>query len=213
MLRLAAVRAALGVALDDRHCLDRHPELVGQDLGERRRVALALRRRADEAAHFPGRLDPHRGGVVTRDLSHAAQAERSRPHAGELRVRGDADTAVLPDRRVARLGAPARVVAARERALQRLLGIAAVDDQPGRRLERQLAHVDEVATPDVDGIEAGAPGDHVDDALAHERAQRHADAAVRAGRALVGGDGVRLVGERADLVRPGQDAGSGQRLQ
>src|SRR5262249_62304935 len=114
----------------------------------RGRGPLALRRGADEAAPSPGRLAPHRGGVVPRDLAHAPPAERPRSHAGELRVRGDADAEILPGRRVARLGAPARVVAARERALQRLLGIPAVDDQPGRRLERQLAHVDEVATPD-----------------------------------------------------------------
>src|SRR5262249_35815287 len=107
----AAVRAALGVALDDRHRLERHAQLIGQDLGERGRVALALRRRADEATHFPRRLDPHRGGIVACDLAHAAPAERSRPHAGELRVRRDANAAIHPGWSLAHLGAPARVLA------------------------------------------------------------------------------------------------------
>ena len=112
-----------------------------------------------------------------------------------------------------RLGAEPLVVRGRERSLERVGGVAAVDHEPRRGGERQRAGVDEVPPPHLGGVEAGAPRHHVDHALAHERAERHADAAVRAGRALVGGHGVGVVGQRREAVRTGQDPRRGERLE
>jgi hypothetical protein len=79
--------------------------------------------------------------------------------------------------------------------------------------EWQLAGFDEVASAHLDRIQAGAARHHVDQTLADERAERHADTAIGAGRTLVGRHRVGLVRERGELVRPRQDAGGGQRLE
>jgi hypothetical protein len=211
--RSAAVGTALGVALDDGDGGEVHAQLVGQDLGERSGVALALRGRAHESAHLARGLDAHGGRVVTGDLHHAAAAERARAHPGELRVRAEADALVLAGGAPSRLGAKPRVVDGGQGALERVLRVAAVDDQPGRRGKRQLGGVDEVPPADVGGVEAGAARDHVDHALAHEGAQRHPDAAVGPGRALVRRHRVGIVAERAHPIGPGQDPGRGERLE
>ncbi len=52
-------RRGVAVADDDAHLLERHAELVGCDLGERRLVALAVGHLRGEHRHDAVGLEPH----------------------------------------------------------------------------------------------------------------------------------------------------------
>ena len=90
-LRAAAERAdALlhdrRVAVKDRDVLDRHAELIGEHLRERRLVALAVRRRAGRRGDAAVALDRH-----LRVLPAAGRQRRRRPDAADLDVHRQAE--------------------------------------------------------------------------------------------------------------------------
>src|SRR5262249_1360851 len=77
-----------------------------------------------------------------------------------------------------------------ERLLERRAVVSAVVDRPladggAARVVRHLVGLDEVAPPDVGGIEPKLARDQIDHALAHERALVPAGPAIRAGWRLV----------------------------
>jgi hypothetical protein len=59
-----AVRRGGGVTCEHPDLFDRHRKLVGQGLGDRRLVALALTDDADLGRDGAARLDPHDRGVM-----------------------------------------------------------------------------------------------------------------------------------------------------
>src|SRR5262249_59866796 len=107
--------------------LERHAESVRDDLRDRRRVALALRRKARRAPHAAVRLDAHAGRLDTGHIVHAAPAEHVGAHAGVLRVarEPDADDFSAPAVLTLRLTKTV-VLDGGQRLLERLREIAAV---------------------------------------------------------------------------------------
>ncbi len=194
--------------------LEREAQSIGDELGDRRRVPLPLRREAHGAPGRPVGIHGHRGRLDTRHLGHPAQSEDRRAHSGVLGVARDADADKATRGALFRLRPPQLLVPDRgQHLLERLGEVAAVVGQPGRRLERVRLAREEVAPPDLGRVEARALGDEVEHALHDERAHRHADAAIGPERRLVRGQGPRVVFVRQHPVRTGQDARGSQRLE
>src|SRR2546430_1478619 len=111
-------------------------EAVGDELGNRRRVALALRRKARHATHRPVRAHRHGRGLDAGNVAHPPPAEHGGAHAGVLRVARDADADETARGTRRRLVAAEPVVVHRgEDLLERLGEVAAVVRHPARRDE------------------------------------------------------------------------------
>ena len=133
-------------------------EPVGDDLRPRRLVPLAVRRRAGQRLHRPGREAADRRRVpAARAVADRAEDLRRREPA-HLDVRREADAeplrvAALARRSAARAASP-RSRRMLERAVERRVVVARVDRQPGGDRRRELA--DEVQPPQLDRIHARA---------------------------------------------------------
>ena len=158
----------LGVAVEDLDVLERHAEAVGDDLAERRLVALAVRARAGDhldlagRQHPDGRVLPAAGAVVQR-AQHPRRREAA--HLGEGR---DADaeldpvTALTP---LLLLG-PQRVVPEHLLGLGRgRLVVAGVVGHARDRGERELLVLDPVHLADLERVLADLGGELVHEAL------------------------------------------------
>jgi hypothetical protein len=127
--------------------------------------------------------------------------QHGRPEAADLEVRRDADAeqlALLP--RLLLLGAELLVADDLERLGERLLVVAAVEHQAGRRRVGELLLLDEVLPPDLDRVHAELGRDLVHHPLGDERGLGAARAAVGVGRHLVREDADLLEAEVRDLV-------------
>ena len=205
-VRAEPVGRVVGVALLHVDVLGRDPELLGDDLGERRLVALALRLHAELEHRLAGRVHAQLGRV-----------EHAQPDDVELLAVAGADD--LGERRepdadqlalLARLLLlPAQLLVAEllEREVQRALVVAGVVDEAGGRGVRELIRLDEVRTPELGRVEPELVRGGLDEPL--DQVRRLGDAE----RAAVGDAARRLVRVRAvghdvrrrDVVRAGDD--------
>ena len=132
-----AVRRGVGVAVLDLDVLDREAELLGDDLGERRLVALALGLDADPGQDLAGRMDPDLARIEHLQAEDVEVVRR--PGADDLGEAADADAHQLAA--LALLGlllAQAGVVDDVHRLLERRAVVARVVRPAGRRLVREL---------------------------------------------------------------------------
>ena len=147
------VRRVVGVAFDDLDVGDRYADLVGDDLGERRLVALPLRLHAELEDRLAGRVDAQLGRVDHLDAEDVVLLRRPRADRfGEVRD---------PDAHELALGARRRLLLAQvvvadlvERLAQRGRVVAGVVHEPGRRRVRELLGLDEVLEPHLGRVDA-----------------------------------------------------------
>ena len=176
---------AAGVAVDDVDVLDRDAEAVGDDLRERRLVALAVAVRAGEHRHAAGRMHAH----FARLEQPGARAERARDvrrrDAAGLDVRRVADAAQLAALRGLRLARrETGDVGQLHRLVQRRVVVAGVVEQRDRRLVREGA--DEVAPADLVLVDVQLARRGLDQALDDVGRLGPARAAIRVDRRGVG---------------------------
>src|SRR5205085_11537146 len=97
-IRVAAFGARAGVPVDDLDDLRVHPKLVGDDLGERRFLALAVGRSPRVSGDRPGVVDAHHRGLPEAGLvAESLRADNSGwGEPADLGVRGEPDPAVDP---------------------------------------------------------------------------------------------------------------------
>ena len=159
--------------MDHLDVLRRDPQLVGDDLGERRLVALPLGLHREPQSGFAGRVDAQVAAV-----GHA-QAEDvhvlARPGADPLGEERQADPHVgLPGRIGAGrgLGAAAGLLGAQlvvagdaHRLLQRPRVVAGVVLPAGGRGVRELLRLQQVAHPQFGGVDAQLVGQALDESL------------------------------------------------
>ncbi len=176
-MRAAADRDPVGVAGDEAHAVERHAEPFGDQLRERRLVALALRHGADEDLDLALGQYRHLGLLARR--------------AGRgVDIVGDADAAAFAAR--PRLGAPRRQtvpVGQPQHLLHHLMVMAAVVDHAERVGVRHQRCRHEVPAPQFDAVDAGLSRSEVDQPLHDEHHLRPAGAAVGTGRRRVGQGG------------------------
>ena len=154
------VRGLVGVAVAHLHVLGRDPELLGDDLGERRLVALALGLGAEADHRLAGRVHAQVGPVVHRQAEDVHVL--ARPGADALCEERDADPHQLAAGALLGLLA-AQVVVARDvhRDLHRLGVVARVVRPAGGRLVGELAGLDEAAHAQLDRIGLHLEGEGV----------------------------------------------------
>ena len=168
--------------------LDRHAELVGEHLRERRFVALPVRRRAGRGADPAVALDRH-----LRVLPAAGRQRGRRTEAAHLDVhrQSQSDQPSLRARGVA-FGLQLLPLGVLQREVERLLVVARVVDRAHLRRERKLVRLDEVLPAELGRIHLQLARQHVHRALDEVGRFGAAGAAIGVGRRLVGED----LGER-----------------
>ncbi len=189
------------------HVVERDRELVGDHLGNGRLVALAVVVGGDVGGHLSRRVHAQLGRLVAEDDGHAALDELVGGVRGLLGVAADADADVAP--LAQRLGLePPQAVEVRDlhQPVERLEEAARVVDQPRDAGIGKLVGANEVAATNLEGVDPHGVGDGVHDPLDGEAGGGARDAAVRAQRALVGGDRVPLALVVAEPIRTGKDA-------
>ena len=179
----------LGVAVQHLDVLERDAEPVGDDLAERRLVALAVRGGAGDDLDLAGGQHPHArvlpaAGAVVERAEHPGR--RQAAHLGERR---DADAELD---RVAGLAAllllgpqlvvPEHLLGPRGRGLV----VAGVVLHAGDRGERELVVLDPVLLADRERVDADLDGELVHQPLDGVRRLGPAGAAVGVGPGLVG---------------------------
>ena len=181
-------------------------ELVGDDLRERRLVALAVRGRARDHLHRAERLEPHRRRVPATDgvADRAEDARRREPAHLVVRREADADLLRVTARTTRRLIRADRVeIEQLEQAVEACVVVARVDREARRHRVRELR--DEVLAPKLERVHAELARERVHRALEHVRRLRPAGSAIGVRRSGVRED----AGERDAvvryLVRPGVD--------
>ena len=138
--------------MTDLDVLRRDPELLGDDLRERRLVALALRLRADADHGLAGRVHPQVGAVVHREPEDVHVL--ARPGADALGEEGDADAHQLAAGTLLRLLAAKLLVPGHLHGHAHRLGVVPGVVRPaGGRLVRELLGRDEAAHPEVDRVD------------------------------------------------------------
>ncbi len=85
----------VGIAMHDRHAVDRHAETVGDELGEGRLVALPVAVRAGQHLDRADRVDPHLRRFPQADAGAKRADRRRRRDAAGLDVAAHADAALL----------------------------------------------------------------------------------------------------------------------
>ena len=176
-----------GVAVQHGDVLERHAELVGDDLREGRLVALTVTVRAGDHRHRTGHVD---ADLTDFEQSHPG-AERDR-HLGRrepagLDVAGEADAALLAGRFRSRPpGAEPTVVDVPQGLVEARLVVARVVGERHRRVVREVAGLDEVPPPDLARVDAHLPRRRLHATLHHVGRFRPAGATVGVHRRGVG---------------------------
>ena len=144
-------RRVVGVALTDLDVGRGDPELLGDDLRERRLVPLALRLHAELEDRLAGRMHAQLGGVEHAQAGDVVVlALAGADHLGEA---GDADAHQLAPGALLGLLLAELVVAEHvERDLHRAWVVAAVVLEAGRGLVREGLGLDEVVEPGRDRV-------------------------------------------------------------
>ena len=196
--RADPVGKGLRVGAHDLHRFDRDAELLGADLGQRRRVALALGRHPDE--------DVHRAAGV-----HAHVRAFVRPQPRALQVAGDADAETADAIRTRHLERAVLVVPEElERLVERRRKVGGVVADRRAVLVfhprpiRHLVGADEIPAPDLRGIEAELPCADVEHPLEDEGGFGTAGAPVGGAEGLVRHHVVGSSAVVADSVRRAQ---------
>ena len=178
-----------GVGVQDLHVVGVDAELVGHDHRPARLVALAVGRGAGHHLNLAGGRDPNRGRLPA---ARAVVERRQHPAGGQtahLHIAGEADADALRRARgppLGRLGPAPVDVGQRDRLVEHGLVVAAVEDQPGRRLVREGVGTDEVAGPDLLGRHPHRHGQRVHGPLHRVGGLGTARAPVGVGRGPVG---------------------------
>ena len=189
----------VGVAVDDRHILDRDAETDGDELGEGRLVALAVAVRAGQNLDRADRIDAHFRRFPQADAGAERADRRRRRDAAGFDIGGESDAAQLALGRGSRLARrQALVVGERERLVERARVIARVIGHDDRRLMRE--RIDEVLPPELGRIVSGFTRRDLDDALDDEGRLRAPGAAIGVDRRGVGVDRVDLAVDARDVV-------------
>ncbi len=161
--------------------------MLGDDLRERRLQALAVRSYAERGGDGAGGIDAHDRGLGAGIDRHAGRHRDARADAGELGVAGNADADPAAGGARFFLFCAQRVVADRGACLvQAFLKAGFVPDDAGGDLVGKLVVGNEIAQPDVLGIDAELCRRHVHQPFHHEGRNRPADAAIGSGRRLRG---------------------------
>ena len=201
-----------GVAVDHLDLLDRDPEPVGDDLRERRHVALPVRRGADQDLDGPGREAADRGGVPAAGAVADRAEDPRRSEAAHLDVGRQTDADLLRVAASAPLGLVATepvVVDELERLVERGVEVAGVDLEPGRDRLGKLG--DEVLAPKLDGIHVQLERERVHRPLDRIRRLRAARAAIGVCRGRVREDADALEVVRLHVVAPRVEPGAEER--
>ena len=216
-VRAVAERRALGIRVLDDDVLHRDAQLVADDLGVRRLVALALRLGADGDDGLAGQVDLDVGGLPHRGAP--ALADGADPLAGrdaaDLDVGAEADAEELAA--LLRLGLlPGHVGVARHRerlvhgrlVITRIdVQLAAVDrgQQPRRVVVGEAVGRQEVTPAELCGVHAQLVREQVHRALDDVRRLGPARTTVGVHERGVGVDAGDLTVDVGDLVRARQD--------
>ena len=205
-VRAEAVGRRVRVALLDLDVRGGDAELLGDDLGVGRLVALALRLRAEARHRLAGRVDPQLAGVEHLDAEDVEVL--GRPGADDLGEARDADAHELA--LLALLGlllAQPRVVDHLHGLLQGRRVVAAVVLPAERRVVRELVRRDEVLHPQLGRVHLQLLRQHVGHALdgVHRLGDAERAAVGDASRRLVGVDAVDLAEGVLDVVGAGAD--------
>ena len=201
------VGRGVGVAVLDDDVVHRQSQLVGDDLGEGRLVALPLGLDADADDGRAGGVDANLGAVEHLDAEDVEGVGGA--GADDLGEGGDADAHQLAALALLLLLAQQILVADLvERLLQGGGVVAAVVLPAGRRLVGELLGLDEVLEAQLGGVDADLVGEDVDHALDHVHRFGDAEGAAvgDAARRLVGVDAVDLDVGRLQVVGAGGDA-------
>ncbi len=201
-----AVRRRVGVALLDLDVGDREAELLGDDLGERRLVPLALALDAEPGDDLAGRMHPDLARVEHLDAQDVEIVRR--PGSHDLGEAADADAHELAALTLLRLlPAEPGVVDHVHGLLEGGRVVPRVVRPAGRRLVRELVGLDEVLHPELRGVLADLVGQDVDhpldrvDGFGHPERASIGDASGR----LVGVDAVDFDEGVREVVRAGDD--------
>ena len=212
-VRTEPERRVVGVAVHHLDVLGRDAELVGDDLGERRLVSLALRHHRQSDHRLAGRVHPQLAAVGHAETEDVHVLPRS--GADGLGEERDADAHQLAALALLRLF-PAQLVVAghRHRLAHRRFVVARVVDPAGLRRVRELVGLDEVLQPQFRRVHVEFVGEHVDHPL--DQVDRLGDAE-RAGvgdaaRRLVGVDGGHVGVRRLDVVAPREHTEEARRV-
>ena len=197
----------VGVAVDHLDVGGRDADLLGDDLGERRLVPLALRLHREPDDGLAGGVDAQLASVGHAETQDVHVLARPRTH--RLGEEGDADAHQLAPLSTLRLLPTELVVTGHlHRQAHGGLVLAGVVDPSGLGRVRELLGLDEVADAQLGRVHPELVGQAVDDALDEVHGLRDAEGAgVRhAARSLVGVDGRHLAIGRLEVVAPGEDA-------
>ena len=192
--------------MPDLDVLGRDAELLGDYLGERRLVPLALRLGADADDRFAGRMHAQVGAVVHREPEDVHVL--ARPGADALGEERHADAHQLAAHALLRLLAAQILVAGDvHRDPHRLRVVARVVGPAGGRLVRELLGPDEAAHPQFDRVDLQLQCERVDHSLDEVHSLGDAErAAIRdTARRLVRVDGLDLDVRSLEIVRPADD--------
>ncbi len=129
--------------------------MLGDDLRQRRFQALAVRGDAERRGDGAGRIDADDRGLGAGIDRHARRHRNARADAGQFGVAGDADAdPAAGGARGLLLGAQRVVTDRGAGGVQAFLKAGFVPDNAGGDLVGQLVVGDEIAQPDVLGVEA-----------------------------------------------------------
>ena len=171
-VRAAAVGDGIGVALDVTDRLERDAEPLGDQLGERGGVTLAMRVRAGEDRRRTARVEADLHPVVEDAGELDEEHHRSSSHQTAGGRRGATRLVAAP-------------IAIGLAAVEQADEVSAVVDEPGRGRVWQLRFGDQVAPANLGGVDAELDGGDIEQALDQERGFRATGAAVHRRRAGV----------------------------
>jgi hypothetical protein len=209
----------VGVALLDGDIFSGNAKLARQDLGERRRVSLALADRAEPCDHAARRVHPNFTGIEHAEPENVAILDRS--GADDLGKEADPDAHQLAGLATgegfavaALLVAQSRVADRVQRLVERGQVVTAVVFPAERRLIGELLFADQIAAAHFRWVHPELARQNIDHPLDEVRRLGHPErAAIRdTPRRLIGIDALdRHMGDR-DVVGPGADAEKSGRI-
>ncbi len=188
------IAICVGVAVVEADAVGCDAELVGKDLAERRRVALAVIVGADRERHRAGRVEANLGVL---DQARIRGLDRAR-HAEPAQLAAAA--------RLGAAGGEAGIVGEDQAILEVLAEVAAVVGVDQRRLVGHRLGRDHVAPAQLGAIDLELARGEIDHGLDHIGRLRPAGAAVGAGHHRVGQHRRRLGGDRRDHIGAGEHA-------
>ncbi len=202
-----------GIVVDASDIVERDAELVAGHLTHRRHDALALGRQRRGDGENARRLQAQRHRVAPGLQQRARADRRAGAESGQFRVAGDTDAAQFAVcAGVVLLGAQPLILRLGGGELQagqvvdvvvhQIIGVAV-----GHRLDR-----DQVALPQLHGVELQAGGNFVQQQFERRRRGRAANGTVGTDRRLVGGDAAGPIAHRRDLIGTRHQSGGLQRL-